>query len=460
MSMIRLDKYLADMGIGTRSEVKNYIRKGRVTVNDRVITAAETKIDAGKDRVVFDGTPVGYVEMEYYLLNKPAGVISATQDPHQKTVLDLIETKNRKDLFPVGRLDKDTEGLLLITNDGDLAHQLLSPRKHVDKVYYVELDGEVPKNLIHEFEEGVLLSDGVKTRPAKLVIHPRREGHSPSCELTIHEGKFHQVKRMFEAFGLTVTYLKRLSMGPLKLDEDLNIGDYRSLREEEIAELKNHIQLNSMLDGISAVIFDMDGTLIDSMLIWKSIDVEFLGQRNIPMPEDLQKNIEGMSFVETAQWFKRTFQLPESLEEIQDIWNAMAFKRYAHGMKMKDGAGEFIRKLYEKGILMGIATSNSRPLVEACLKDLGILEYFGAIVTGCEITNGKPQPDIYLKAAEKLNVSPENCLVFEDIPMGIMAGKNAGMRTCAVWDLYSEPMAEEKRKLADYWIDRYQDIRI
>lgn len=213
-----------------------------------------------------------------------------------------------------------------------------------------------------------------------------------------------------------------------------------------------------IFDGINAVIFDMDGTLIDSMFIWKEIDVEFLGNRKLPMPVDLQKNIEGMSFVETAKYFKETFNLPESLEEIQDIWNAMAFERYAHGMKMKPGAYEFIKYLYDNHIKMGIATSNSRPLVEACLKDLRVLEYFDAIVTGTEVEHGKPQPDIYLMAAQKLSVIPEHCLVFEDIPMGIMAGKNAGMRTCAVKDLYSEYMDEEKKKLADYWIEDYQNL--
>lgn len=244
MSIFRMDKYLADMGVGTRSEVKNYIRKGRVELNGVVIKNADQKVDTDSDTVTFDGTVVGYVEMEYYLLNKPAGVISATEDRHQKTVLDLIETKNRKDLFPVGRLDKDTEGLLLITNDGDLAHNLLSPKKHVDKVYYVELDQQIPEELVQKFEDGVLLEDGVLTRPAKLVIHPvevdlsENVEHKFSCELTIHEGKFHQVKRMFEVNGLTVTYLKRLSMGPLQLGEDLAIGEYRNLTKEEIAMLK------------------------------------------------------------------------------------------------------------------------------------------------------------------------------------------------------------------------------
>lgn len=243
MSVFRLDKYLADMGCGTRSEVKNYIKKGRVTINDVVTKSADVKIDFEKDKVCFDGEILGYVEHEYYMLNKPQGVVSATEDRHDKTVIDLIETRNRKDLFPVGRLDKDTEGLLLITNDGKLAHNLLSPKKHVDKVYFARIDSVVTEEMIEEFAKGVMLNDGTNTLPAILKII--ETGTEPSeyshIELTIREGKFHQVKRMFEAFGMHVTYLKRLSMGTLILDETLKVGDYRKLTSEELALLKGEL---------------------------------------------------------------------------------------------------------------------------------------------------------------------------------------------------------------------------
>lgn len=231
--MIRLDKYLADMGKGTRTQVKEMIKKGRVTVNEQTVKAADIKIDPGKERVCLDGISVNYVSVEYYMLHKPAGIVSAVTDKHYTTVVDLIHGKNRKDLFPVGRLDIDTEGLLLITNDGALTHELLSPKKHVDKVYYAQLDSDVPSEAVAQFLEGIVLEDGTKTMPAKLdILTPR------SVHLTIHEGKFHQVKRMFEAIGIHVVYLKRLSMGNLVLDENLPKGEYRSLTEEEIRRLK------------------------------------------------------------------------------------------------------------------------------------------------------------------------------------------------------------------------------
>ncbi|MDD6572270.1 MAG: HAD family phosphatase [Thermoflexaceae bacterium] len=214
----------------------------------------------------------------------------------------------------------------------------------------------------------------------------------------------------------------------------------------------------NILQGIEAVLFDLDGTLIDSMWIWREIDIAFLGERNIPMPQDLQKIIEGKSFHETAVYFKETFQLPESLEEIKDIWNRMAFDRYAHGMQLKSGADKFLKKLCDAGIRMGIATSNSRHLTECCLTDIGILKYFETIVTGCDVVNGKPQPDIYLKAADNLKILPDKCLVFEDVPMGILAGKHAGMRTCAVYDSFSAHMDEEKKKLSDYYITSYEEL--
>ncbi len=233
---LRLDKYLADMQYGTRSKIKEMIRKGRVTVDGAVVKSADMKVISGSNIITVDGVSASYAEFEYYVLNKPAGVVSATEDNSCKTVLDCIEDKQRKDLFPVGRLDKDTEGLLLITNDGQMAHALLSPKKHVDKTYYAEIDGDFDGEMKNKLEAGVSLGDFV-TMPAVIKILENGQKLS-KIEITIREGKFHQVKRMFEAVGRNVTYLKRLSMGPLKLDEALLPGDYRILTEEELAELK------------------------------------------------------------------------------------------------------------------------------------------------------------------------------------------------------------------------------
>lgn len=215
-----------------------------------------------------------------------------------------------------------------------------------------------------------------------------------------------------------------------------------------------------ILEDVEAVLFDLDGTLIDSMWIWRAIDIEFLGERNILMPENLQKEIEGKSFHETAVYFKNQFGLTEDLEEIKAIWNKMAFEKYAHGMRLKEGADRFLNLLQQKGIKMAIATSNSRPLATACLEDIGIFSYFESIVTGCEVQNGKPQPDIYLKAAKNLGINPKKCLVMEDVPMGILAGNRAGMRTCAVYDSFSEHMDDEKKKLADYYIKSYEEFLV
>ena len=232
---IRLDKYLADMGKGTRSEVKKAMGKGLVRVNNEIVKKPETKLDTDSDHVLFDGVLVGYAQYEYYMLNKPAGVISATEDKREKTVIDLITEKKRKDLFPVGRLDRDTEGLLLISNDGELAHRLLSPSKHVDKVYYAKIDGKVTIEDVEAFQQGVDIGEEKLTRPAKLRI--LKSGTQSEIELTICEGKFHQVKRMFQAVGKEVVYLKRLQMGTLILDESLKPGEYRELTEQEIADL-------------------------------------------------------------------------------------------------------------------------------------------------------------------------------------------------------------------------------
>ena len=235
---MRLDKYLAEMGLGTRQEVKKQIRQGKVSVNGMVAKAPDMKINENSDEVTVDGHNISYVSYEYYMLNKPAGVISATEDRKDTTVIDLIRDKKRKDLFPVGRLDKDTEGLLLITNDGDLAHRLLAPKKHVDKVYYAKINGVVTEEDVKRFAEGIDIGTDEEemTRPAKLEII--KSGEESEICLTIHEGKFHQVKRMFLAVGKEVTYLKRERMGTLCLDENLKPGEYRLLTEEEIENVR------------------------------------------------------------------------------------------------------------------------------------------------------------------------------------------------------------------------------
>ena len=236
--MMRLDKYLAEMGVGTRQEVKKQIRQGKAAVNGTVVKAADTKIDETNDEVTICGRNISYVSYEYYMLNKPAGVVSATEDRRDTTVIDLIKEKKRKDLFPVGRLDKDTEGLLLITNDGDLAHRLLAPKKHVDKVYYAKIDGMVTEEDVKRFAEGIDIGaeEEEMTRPAKLDI--MKSAEESEIRLTLHEGKFHQVKRMFLAVGKEVTYLKRERMGTLCLDENLKPGEYRLLTEEEIENVR------------------------------------------------------------------------------------------------------------------------------------------------------------------------------------------------------------------------------
>ena len=214
----RLDKFLTQIPVGTRSQVKDMIKKGRVCVNGVHASKPELKVDPENDSITLDGKKLFYSQYAYYMLNKPSGVITATMDKKKETVLDLLDDK-RKDLFPVGRLDIDTEGLLLITNDGELCHRLLSPKHHVDKCYFAKTDLPIPTCAVKKFEGGIDLGD---------------------CEakVIVQEGKFHQVKRMFEAVGVTVVYLKRLSMGSLKLDETLAPGESRTLTQEELECLK------------------------------------------------------------------------------------------------------------------------------------------------------------------------------------------------------------------------------
>lgn len=234
---MRLDKFLADMGAGTRSELKKEIRKGAVSVDGSVIRDPGFGVSPSS-RVVFRDSAVRYEEFVYYMLNKPAGVISASDDGCETTVVDLIDEATRRDLFPVGRLDRDTEGLLLITNDGALAHRLLSPKHHVDKVYYVQVSGILTDDDIAAFGEGLLLPDGLECLPAELkIISVSGADCVSDAEVTIREGKFHQIKRMFSALGKEVIYLKRLSMGPLILDPDLEAGAFRRLTEAELEAL-------------------------------------------------------------------------------------------------------------------------------------------------------------------------------------------------------------------------------
>ena len=233
---VRLDKFLADAGAGTRSQVKGFLKKSLVTVNGEPARKPEQKISPETDLIVFQGTVLSYTEFYYYMLNKPSGYVSATDDNTAPTVLSLLKGAPGKDLFPVGRLDKDTEGLLLITNDGALAHRLLSPRHHVDKTYFVRADGAVTEDDCSRLEAGVDIGEDRPTLPARAAL--LSSGPVSEVELTIHEGKFHQVKRMFQAVGKPVLYLRRLSMGSLTLDETLPPGQYRPLREEEIAALR------------------------------------------------------------------------------------------------------------------------------------------------------------------------------------------------------------------------------
>jgi 16S rRNA pseudouridine516 synthase len=234
---IRIDKLLSNMGEGSRSDVKKLLKAGVVTVDGKVIKDSAAQIEQGQD-VCVHGRKIIYKQFVYIMLNKPQGVVSATEDKNDETVIDLLDKAFKAwELFPVGRLDKDTEGLLLLTNDGELAHNLLSPKKHIPKTYYATIEGKVTTNDIESFKLGVTLDDGYKTLPAELKI--LKSDNLSEIELTIMEGKFHQVKRMFEAVDKKVTYLKRISMGKLKLDDTLVLGDYRELTEEEINILKN-----------------------------------------------------------------------------------------------------------------------------------------------------------------------------------------------------------------------------
>lgn len=233
----RLDKYLTQCGLGSRSDVKNLIKKGRISVDGVKVSDPGLKIDSA-NVVLFDGKALDREEFHYYMLNKPQGVVSATEDNLSETVIDLFKDEKVKGLFPVGRLDKDTEGLLLITDDGELSHNLLSPKKHVDKTYFVIGDAKISEDGEKLIQEGIDIGEDKLCKSAKLeFIKQCQQGFC--YNLTITEGKFHQVKRMFKAAGSNVVFLKRISMGTLVLDEKLNPGEYRKLTGSEIESLKN-----------------------------------------------------------------------------------------------------------------------------------------------------------------------------------------------------------------------------
>ncbi|MCJ8009540.1 pseudouridine synthase [Lederbergia wuyishanensis] len=237
---MRIDKLLSNIGYGSRKEVKKILKNGNVTVNGDIVKDAKFHVNPNVDTVFLFGEQVYYREFIYLMMNKPAGVISATEDERDKTVIDLLNDEEVIfNPFPVGRLDKDTEGLLILTNDGKLAHQLLSPKKNVPKTYFAVINSPVTEEDVEAFANGVTLDDGYETKPGKLKII--KAGSYSDIELTITEGKFHQVKRMFEAIGKKVVYLKRISMGPIELDNTLENGKYRELTEVEVQQLKNFV---------------------------------------------------------------------------------------------------------------------------------------------------------------------------------------------------------------------------
>ncbi|WP_017413379.1 pseudouridine synthase [Clostridium tunisiense] len=237
--MERLDKILANLGYGSRKEVKALCRKGEVVVDGTPVKDSAEKVDPVNSTIEVKGEKINYRKFIYLMMNKPSGVVSATFDNHDETVIDLLDPEYQVfEPFPIGRLDKDTVGLLLITNDGELNHKLIAPKNHVDKVYYAEINKPIDESDIVKFEKGITLDDGYLCMPAKLeVINSNEDG--AEVHVTIQEGKFHQVKRMFEAVDKSVVYLRRISFGPLKLDETVEEGSFRELTEEEIELLKN-----------------------------------------------------------------------------------------------------------------------------------------------------------------------------------------------------------------------------
>lgn len=488
---MRLDRFLTEMNMGSRSQVKKMLSQGLVTVNGKTVTKPETRIRETEDQIAFQGNVLRYQKYEYYMMNKPAGVLSATRDGKEKTALDLLPSDHRRDLSPAGRLDKDTEGFLFLTNDGELAHRLLSPKHHVSKTYLVRIAHELSPEDILRLENGIDLGEDGITLPAHVTV--LREGQeragrgesirenqgttSPEAgegasfreegvwiHLTIREGKFHQVKRMLHAVGNEVLYLKRIRFGALNLDPSLAPGEYRALTQEELESLRTSTERErdkkALIRGKKAVIFDLDGSLVDSMWLWADIDREYLGKFGIPLEDHkaLQRKIEGMSFHQTALYFKENYEIPDDIDQMKETWNRMAWEKYEREVPLKCGIPDFLEGCVRQGIRLGIATSNSRELVENILRAHRLKEMFSCIRTGSEVLNGKPAPDIYLAVCEELNVAPEDCLVFEDILPGLMAGRAAGMTVCAVEDEYSADSREEKKAFADGYIEDYYDF--
>lgn len=474
---IRLDKYLSDMSVASRSDIKSMIRKSRITVNGEIIRDTGAHVSLS-DTICADGKRINHEELSYYMLNKPSGVLSAAMDKKALTCVDLIGEENkRKDLFPAGRLDKDTEGLILITNDGELAHSLLTPKKHVDKVYSVVVLGVADENCIEKIKQGFKIDEDIISLPAKAeVIYESAEENISWLLLTIHEGKFHEIKKMFEALGRKVVHLRRIAFGPLLLDDSLCAGAYRRLLKSEIEALKKNVQppeisfretakcfqdeysAENLLKGIQAVIFDFDGTLVDSMWMWHQIDVDYLKRFNIECPQEIQKCIEGMSFSECAIYFKKRFNLKDSLDKIKEDWNEMTIENYRTKVKLKKGALNWLSYLKNNGIKIAIASSNSKELLNAALVSIGISEYFDCVHVSCEVPKGKPSPDVYLFTAEDLGIKPEECLVFEDISQGLIAAKLAGMKTVGVYDDFSVYEQELKKELSDYYLRDFDNI--
>ncbi len=450
---MRLDKFLCDRNIGSRSEIKTHIKKGLVTVNGMIAKAPDQQVGE-TDTICFKGTPLNASLHTYLMLNKPKGVITAVTDKSQKTVMDLCREEGfatKKDLSPVGRLDKDTEGLLIITDDGDYLHLLTSPRHHVKKTYEVTVDKPFSQGHPELLKSGLSIGDGDVVEDCRYEITSEN-----TCSLTIREGKFHQVKRMMHACGFEVTALKRRSMGALMLPEDLPAGSFREMTELDILKAR---ELQPKITDYEAVIFDVDGSLVDSMGMWKEIDIEYLGKFGLELPTTLQSEIEGMSFIQTAEYIKARFPvITDPIEVIMDDWNNMAADHYRHKVPCKKGVMDFLKYCKDHKIKLGVATSNSRYLWSKLDEQHHFTNYLDTVVTGTEVTNGKPAPDIYLKAAENLGVSPAKCLVFEDILPGIYSAKAAGMQVCAVDDPYSKHQEIEKRKEARFYIRDYDEI--
>ena len=468
------------------------VKKGRVSVNGEVLKDFSKKIDPSLD-ISIDGKSVVYEELSYYLLNKPAGVLSAAMDKKAVTVVDLIDDENkRSDLFPMGRLDKDTEGTLVITNDGELSHALLSPKKHIGKIYSVLVSGIVKDEELLKIKSGFKIDDDIVSLPANVRILKTYPYSDVSwCLIELFEGKFHEVKKIFAAIGHEVVHLRRYSFAGIS-GTGLKTGEFRRLSDEEIgylkslndektsgekvsAEKENNIKIGTkafsdlniedlgksfsdtisyddLLKGIKAVIFDFDGTLADSMWIWPSIDEDYLKKFGIECPETLHTELEGKSPIECAKYFQEKFNINESEEAMMDAWNEMAAYNYEHKVFLKPGIESFLKKLKENGIKIGIGSSNFKELVVSALKNNGVLEYIDSIHVSSEVAAGKPAPDIYKLTAEDLGVKPRECLVFEDIVQGLLAGKRAGMKTVAVFDECSSEKQELNKEMCDYYI--------